>query len=373
MLARIVYTINWFNIASIFYFIALDFKQDISMLGIITASFLIGVGLFQVPAGILAAKHGSRKIAIFGILIASSAALVSGLSGDILHMAILRFLVGIGMACFFGPSVILISRYLEKGSEGLGIGLLNSAHAIGGIVGLFGWVILVQAVGWRFSIALSGGLGLITVLMLMIALQTEDEKTRTGFRIKMPDILKILFNKSLVILGITLLGFQAASSLVLTFIVFYLAGNMKIDPVVAGFIGSLSLIIALVSSPLFGRIYDTIGHAKKLLFMSGIAAAASMIGIAIASLYIIIPSIIIAGFFLSSGFVIVYAKAKQINNLQSEYQPLAVSFVNGISLFGAFWIPILFSFVVNRLGYSVAWVLGGIVVILLILPVLRLK
>ena len=343
------------------------------MLGIITASFLIGVGLFQVPAGILAAKHGSRKIAIFGILIASSAALVSGLSGDTLHMTVLRFLVGIGMACFFGPSVILISRYLEKGSEGLGIGLLNSAHAIGGIVGLFGWVILVQAVGWRFSIALSGGLGLITVLMLMIALQTEDEKTRTGFRIKMPDILKILFNKSLVILGITLLGFQAASSLVLTFIVFYLAGNLKIDPVVAGFIGSLSLIIALVSSPLFGRIYDTIGHAKKLLFMSGIAAAASMIGIAIASLYIIIPSIIIAGFFLSSGFVIVYAKAKQINNLQSEYQTLAVSFVNGISLFGAFWIPILFSFVVNLLGYSVAWVLGGIVVILLILPVLKLK
>ena len=137
-------------------------------------------------------------------------------------MAILRFLVGIGMACFFGPSVILISRYLEKGSEGLGIGLLNSAHAIGGIVGLFGWVILVQAVGWRFSIALSGGLGLITVLMLMIALQTEDEKTRTGFRIKMPDILKILFNKSLVILGITLLGFQAASSLVLTFSCFIL-------------------------------------------------------------------------------------------------------------------------------------------------------
>jgi len=100
------------------------------MLGIITASFLIGVGLFQVPAGILAAKHGSRKIAIFGILIASSAALVSGLSGDILHMAILRFLVGIGMACFFGPSVILISRYLEKGSEGLGIGLLNSAQVL---------------------------------------------------------------------------------------------------------------------------------------------------------------------------------------------------------------------------------------------------
>jgi MFS family permease len=126
MLARIIYTINWFNIASIFYLIALDFREDIAMLGIITASFLIGVGLFQVPAGIIAAKHGPRKIAIYGIVIASSAALITGLASDITQITILRFIIGIGMACFFGPSVILVSKYLGKESEGLGIGLLYS-------------------------------------------------------------------------------------------------------------------------------------------------------------------------------------------------------------------------------------------------------
>jgi len=52
---RVVYAINWFNIASIFSHIASDFKQDISLLGLLSTSFLIGVGLFQVPGGIIAA------------------------------------------------------------------------------------------------------------------------------------------------------------------------------------------------------------------------------------------------------------------------------------------------------------------------------
>jgi hypothetical protein len=39
---------------------------------------LIGVGLFQVPGGILAAIQGSRRTAIHGIMIASSAALLCG-------------------------------------------------------------------------------------------------------------------------------------------------------------------------------------------------------------------------------------------------------------------------------------------------------
>ena len=373
MLARIIYTINWFNIASIFYLIALDFSQDIAMLGIITASFLIGVGLFQVPAGIIAAKHGPRKIAIYGIVIASSAALITGLASDITQITILRFLIGIGMACFFGPSVILVSKYLGKESEGLGIGLLNSAHALGGILGLFGWVMLAEVMGWRITLVLSGGLGLVTALMLSIALLKDEDGIQKEFRIKISEVVETLFNKSLIVLGLTLLGFQAGSSMILTFSVFYFVDHLKINPVTAGLIGSLSLIVALLSSPLFGRIYDKIGNAKKLLFISGVLSAVSIAGVATDSLYIIIISVIITGFFLSAGFVIVYAKAKEVNKFQPHYQTLAVSFVNGISLFGVFWIPVLFSFIVNGLGYEIAWLLGGLVVLLLVLPVLKLK
>ena len=373
MLARVVYTINWFNIASIFYLIASDFREDIAMLGIISASFLLGVGLFQVPAGIMAARFGPRKIAIYGIMIASSAALVTGLASDTTQIIVLRFIIGIGMACFFGPSVILVSKYLGKESEGLGIGLLNSAHALGGIVGLFGWVVLAEFVGWRATLILSGGLGISTAIMLGSTLLRDVDEIKKEFKLKVSHVFDTLFNRSLIILGLTLLGFQAGSSMILTFSVFYFVDNLKINPIEAGLIGSLSLLVGLLSSPFFGKLYDKIGNARKLLFISGIISASALVGFATDSLYVIIVSIIVAGFFLSAGFVIVYAKAKEINKALPQYQTLSVGFVNGVSLFGVFWVPVLFSSIVSRLGYEIAWLLGCLVVILLILPVIRLK
>ena len=399
LLARIFYSANWFNIASIFYLIAYDLKQDISMLGLVTSSFIIGVGLFQVPAGIIAAKYGPDKLAIFGILLASFCALVTGLSESILQIAVLRFIVGVGMACFFGPSVILITKFLGRRSEGLGIGLINSAHAIGGIVGIFGWVVLSQLTGWRISLVLGGIIGLLTGLILSISLSRtnsksipEDEnlplsnnepvsdleakKISPAMGISMSGLRRTIFNKSLIILGLTLLSFQAGSSIILTFIVFYLGGTLRIDYTIAGLIGSLNLVIALFSSPMFGLLYDRTKKAKKILIISGFAAAVSIWGMTIPSIYVILPSMIFSAIFLSAGFVVVYAEAKRTNTIQGldlKYQTLAVSFVNGISLFGAFWIPFLFSFAAERFGFSIAWLMGGLIVLAFILPAFKLK
>lgn len=398
LLARVLYSANWFNIASIFFLIAADLRQDISMLGLVTASFIIGVGIFQVPAGILAAKFGASKTAVSGILIASFCALLTGISNDIIQIAILRLIVGMGMACFFGPSVIMISQYLGKRSEGLGIGLINSAHAIGGIIGVFGWVILAQLYGWRTSLIIGGALGLVTGIILIISalvkpqVKTQDERIPPGNTVneqdkatKSPDtegrisllaLRRILFNRSLVILGLTLLSFQAGSSIILTFVVYYLVGSMKIDLTIAGFIGSLNLMIALLFSPMFGRVYDRTKKTKNILIISGLLAAIGVCGMSVPSVYIIIPSMIISAVFLSAGFVIVYAEAKRTSSahrLDPSYQTLAVSFVNGISLFGAFWIPVLFSFSVDRIGISNAWILGGFIVLIFILPAFKLK
>jgi MFS family permease len=399
LLARVFYSANWFNIASIFFLIALDLKQDISMLGLVTASFIIGVGVFQVPAGILAAKYGASKTAVFGVLIASFCALLTGISNDILQIAILRFVVGLGMACFFGPSVIMISKYLGKRSEGLGIGLINSAHAIGGIIGIFGWVMLAQLFGWRTSLIIGGALGLVTGLVLVISaliarpsIKTHDERipiqnvadsldvaTRSpeaGDGITLSGLRQTIFNRSLVILGLTLLSFQAGSSIILTFVVYYMVSILKIDLALAGFIGSLNLIIALLFSPVFGRLYDRTKKAKNIMIISGLAAATSVYGMSVPSIYVLIPSMIISAVYISARVVIVYAEAKRTSNTQGlnrKYQTLAVSFVNGISLFGAFWIPILFSFSVDHIGFSNAWILGGIIVLIFILPAFKFK
>jgi MFS family permease len=398
LFARIIYAINWFNIASIFSYIASDFKQDVSLLGLIAASFFIGIGIFQVPGGILAAKQGSRKTAIYGMTIASSAALLCGLSSQLQQIEVLRFVVGLGMAFFFGPSVTLITRYLGRRSEGLAVGLLNSAHSVGGIMGLFGWVIIAEIIGWRQSLLVSGGLGLISSLLLIVLLprKEEEQESGRGFEIKVSDICRVLFDKSLLKFGLVLLGAQIAWGLTLTFVVFYLEDYLKINSSMSGLVGSLSLIFALVAAPVFGRIYDRIRNIKKLLFVCGLAMSSSIAAISSVitntstAVYIVVISTVLVGIFSAGVFTIAYAAAKEayrirrrneanverrrtITPLQSEYDTLAISWVNGLSLFGAFWVPIIFSFIVHYLGYPIAWLLGGIFSLLFILPTLGIK
>jgi MFS family permease len=400
LFARIIYAIIWFNIASVFSHIASDFKEDVSMLGLITASFFVGIGIFQVPGGILAAKQGSKKTATYGMTIASSAALLCGLSSQLQQIEVLRFVVGLGMAFFFGPSVTLITRYLGRRSEGLAVGLLNSAHSIGGIIGLFGWVIIAESIGWRQSLLVSGGLGLISSLLLIVLLsrkeQQEQQESGRGFEIKVSDVRRVLFDKSLFGFGLVLLGAQIAWGLTLTFVVFYLEDYLKINSSMAGLVGSLSLIFALVAAPVFGRIYDRIRNIQKLLFVCGLAMSISIAAISSANtntssaLYIVVISTVLVGIFSAGVFTIAYASAKEayrirrrneanvekrrtITPLQPEYDTLAISWVNGLSLFGAFWVPIIFSFIVHHLGYPIAWLLGGIFSLLFILPTLGIK
>lgn len=402
LFARITYAINWFNIASIFSYIASDFKQDVSLLGLITASFFVGIGIFQVPGGILAAKQGSRKTAIYGITIASFAALLCGLSSQLQQIELLRFVVGLGMAFFFGPSVTLITRYLGRRSEGLAVGLLNSAHSVGGIIGLFGWVIIAEIIGWRQSLLVSGGLGLISSLLLIVLLprkeeqEPEQQELGRGFEIKVSDIRRVLFDKSLLGFGLVLLGAQIAWGLTLTFVVFYLEDYLKINSSMAGLVGSLSLVFALVAAPVFGRIYDRIRNIKKLLFVCGLAMSSSIAAISSVitntstAVYIVVISTVLVGIFSAGVFTVAYTAAKEayrirrrneanverrrtITPLQSEYDTLAISWVNGLSLFGAFWVPLIFSFIVHYMGYPIAWLLGGIFSLLFILPTLGIK
>ncbi|HEU5120638.1 MAG TPA: MFS transporter [Candidatus Nitrosocosmicus sp.] len=414
VLARILYAVNWFNISSIFYLILLDFDQDISMLGLITSGFLIGIGLFQIPAGILAAKYDPRLIIVFGTMLLSVSSLLSGLVSEIYQMVFLRFLVGVGMAFFFGPSVILISKYLGKGSEGFGVGILNSAHSLGGIIGIFGWIIIAEFTGWRMSLLFSGVLGIASGLLLYYTIfrksneddvynydqsgkvqehtlhdhktplekNSDENESISEFQISFDSLRSLMINKSMLLVALSLLGIQIGWNLISTFIVLYLKFEFDITSVLAGIIGILTLIVNVIFAPFFGKLYDLLTKTKweksdiVLLLICGTIISINMILFSFADMSILMLSIVLIGIFASGGFVIPYTMARRIaveKLKMPNYEILAVSFVNGLSLLGAFWVPFLFSILVKTFNYSTAWIIGGLLTIAFIIPIIKLK
>ena len=88
---------------------------------------------------ILAAKWGPKKVVTIGIMLCSLSALSVAFASFLLEAAVLRFLVGAGMAFVFSPSIVIAAKYLGQHRSGINVGLFNSAFGVGGIFGIFGW------------------------------------------------------------------------------------------------------------------------------------------------------------------------------------------------------------------------------------------
>ncbi|MDQ3854548.1 MAG: MFS transporter [Thermoproteota archaeon] len=415
--ARVVYGINWFNISAIFPLIALEFNNDVSLLGFISAAFFAGVGIFQIPAGIFAARYNPRISAIVGITISSTAALLCGLVLSSSELIWLRFIVGVGMAFFFSSAVILIAKYGKRGFPGFSVGLMNSAHSMGGIIGIFAWIIIAQMVGWRVSLVVSGALGLVTVLLMIVTIpkgnitlgydarmhNKDSQPAKKAEKLKISDILKLLSNRTLIYLGIILIGIQAAWAVELTFIVTYLE-TLGFSAELAGIIASLPLISAIVSAPLIGGFYDKVRDARTVLLICGVGASMGMVGLSLGSIHLIIISVILTGLFTGGAFTVVYERARTLLiegvvdhrknaataslganrrniddndisiNYPSYYDTLKVAWVNGLSLVGVLWTPVVFSSVAEENSYELAWISSAVVTALFILvPISKLS
>lgn len=327
--------------------------------------------MFQVPGGIFAAKIGPRKTTFCGAMLFSTAVLLCATSTEIYEIALLRFVAGIGMAFEFGPGITLIAKYFRKGNEGLGVGLSNAAYYVGGALGLFGWAYLGQLVGWRVSLALSGVLGILSGVLILLWMPIDN--MRTMFELTKIGIRRVVTDSWLIVLGIELLGITVGTSLIGNFMVFYLEDRMGISPSLAGIIGSLSLFLSLLASPIFGRAYDRRGNVSKLLFLSGIT---TVIGIAVAAIPTLVGpilSVIIVGLGSGAANTVGFSAAREGKKRYREYDTLAVSWVNSLSLSAAFWSPVVFSFVVVSVGYFYAWLTASLYTILLVVPILVFK
>ena len=363
--ARIVYAINWLNIGALFYLMSSDLNSGVSGLGTVTSSFYLGVGLMQVPGGILAAKWGPKRTVTLGILVSSLAVLATSVATALLQVAILRFVVGAGMALIFAPMVVLATRFLG-GKSGTGVGLVNSAFDVGGLLGLFGWILIASVTGWRPSLVLSGSLGLITGLLVIILVPKDEKDIR--FRLSSSELAKVLKDRNLILLGLGSLGSNLGSVLISSFMAYYLQAGLGETAAIAGLVAALIVVLPIYTSLWGGRLYDRLKNPRRLLIASGLGMAGALLVCAVPISSAAVAGAVFGGIAIGPASTINFAAAKDLSRVQKEYEGLTIGWVNSISLTGSFWPPLVFSYLARSFSYSAAWLGGGLIVLLLLVP-----
>lgn len=365
--ARLIYAINWVNFGAIFYLMEQDLGGGVSGLGNVTAAFYLGLGLLQIPGGLLAARWGPKRVVVAGIFISSFSVLGTSAAPNLAVAEALRFLVGWGMAFVFAPAVIIISSLIRGGRSGLGVGVLNSTFDLGGLVGLFGWVVLASVTGWRPSLELSGALGVLTGALAAVFLPGEAKGP--GFRVDRKSLVTVLRDRQLVLLGLGTLGFGVSYTDVSGFMTLYGVKSLAVSGITAGLATSLVTVVPIFTALWGGRMFDMFSSHKWVMAATLAGSGAAMGLVSYHSLYAAAIGSAVVGIVNGIGYTFAFAGARDLNRAGKQYESLAVAWVNSISLTGSFFPPVLFSFVAQRFGYGAAWLSAGVLTLLFIAPV----
>ncbi len=150
-------------------------------LGWIFSSFLIGYAGFQVPAGVLAARFGPRKVLTFGVLWWGLAtALTALLPSSIPHALVLligiRFALGAGEAVIYPAASQFVSRWFPQQERGFVNGLIFAGVGAGsGLTPpVLSWIITAH--GWRAAFWFSAVIGFVAgSVWWLIARDTPEQ------------------------------------------------------------------------------------------------------------------------------------------------------------------------------------------------------
>jgi MFS family permease len=372
--SRVIYTINWFNIAPLLGttgLIAVALNLDLPSQGLLTSSFLLGAGIFQIPAGIVSARWGPKNTSQLGILILSLSGVSEGLSLNFPVLLASRFLLGLGAALFFAPAIGILTPLFKPEEEGFVLGLYNSCFNIGGAIGLFGWVLVTDFLGWRDGLILGGLIGIVSLAIGQIVIPGDKKPDRT-LRKSMRPVFK---SRNIWLLGFGVLGLWGAIFSSSSFLEAYTKDTFKISPYVSGLMASLIMFASIFGGPLGGWLSDRFRLRKIFILVPGILVSVGIILFGVSQpleLWFLIP---LVGFMDSIVFSTMYASASQYPEVGHEYAPLGISIINSVQILGSYPIPIIFTLLVSAYGnnYSPGWFFMGGTSLALMTLIFRIK
>ncbi len=353
--SRVVYAISWFDIAASPLALKKDFNIDLSAFGPLAIAFTIGVGLFQIPAGRLAARWGPKKTAMFGLAIMALAGVLSGIVPSVSLLILSRFLVGVGAAFFFAPAIGIITPMFSAQERGFVIGVYNGAFGIGAGIGLFGWALLDEAVGWRLGLMIAGVLTAVMALEnhLVIRDIPPSQVIQGSFR-------AVMKSRSVWFWAIGLIGFWGALYTASYFLVDFGETQLALNPFQAGLLASSINFVAVFGGPIGGRLSDHFSTRRLFMLIPGVFFGFAIMTLGFVGLPIL--WLVPAGLGFIDGFIFaaLYASPSQLPEVSAQYAPLAIGLINSVQILGSFWIPLGFTSLAKSSGYSMAWVFLGI-------------
>lgn len=155
-------------------------------LGTISAMYFYAYATFQLPAGILVDKYGTKRILIIASSILTLGSFLFATTSSLLLAHISRFMIGMGSAFAFVGCLKIGAQWLALSSFPLVVGLTNLCGTLGALAGGTPLSYLVQHIGWRSVMLQISFMGI--AITFLIGLVLQDKKSSDTIAPQQQDI-----------------------------------------------------------------------------------------------------------------------------------------------------------------------------------------
>ena len=158
-----------------------EFAIDHTRLGWVFSAFLIGYAVFQVPAGLLVHRYGSRIVLTFaalwwGVFTVLTAIVPPTVSGAVILLVLVRFALGAGEASMYPASSQFVERWFPIPERGKANGIIFAGVGVGSGITPPIVTAIILAYGWRASFWFSALLGVaVGVVWYLTARDTPEQ------------------------------------------------------------------------------------------------------------------------------------------------------------------------------------------------------
>ena len=352
---RILYAYNWFDVGPALPSIGASFSVGPAAWGVLVAAFLVGAGLFQVPAGLLSRRYGARSVSLAGVGLLAVGGAACAIAPTFLLLVVVRLIAGVGAALFFSPAIGLVASLYPEGRRGVPVGTFSSAFSAGAALGIVGSSLLIPPIGWQASLAVGGLLlGGMTLLSLFLVPPTAGAAPAAPSRVR-SEVPRALRYRGVWAIGLAFVGLEGASFATGQFVVPWGESVQGWSIALAGVVGMMFILPSVVGGPVGGRIAERHRNHRTQFVVVTLAAAGVLALLPVAGLAV---AVLIGSLFsFAYGFIyaVMYVLPHYWREVPAEEVPLAIGLFNSIQLAGGAGVSAAFGAIVAARSYSTGW------------------
>ncbi|MET1061085.1 MAG: aromatic acid/H+ symport family MFS transporter [Nocardioides sp.] len=322
---------------------------------------LVGVGLGAVAIGPLTDRFGRRRSLIASIAVFSVLTIAIAFAQDVTQFTALRFLAGLGLGACLPTALAYMTEHARPGRAGSAVTRMMTGYHVGAVLTALLALWLVEDRGWESMFVVGGVAGLL-VLPLLWARLPESESYLRAVADRENGTAPVVRRSADVVRGRYLrvsLGLWVASFMGLLLVY----GLNTWLPKIMGEAGysitagtTLLLVLnlgAVVGLLVAGGIADKRGNKPTVLVWFGLAAVfLALLSIKLESTLLVYAAVLLAGTFVFSAQVLVYAFVGHL--YPPEIRGTALGMSAGVGRIGAIVGPSLGGLLVTA-GVAYPW------------------